>query len=224
MLAGIGGTGFAQQWGDVNRDGSVTVCDLDLLRLHLLATPSNGLPRLTTNNLALPLADLDTNGVVDTVDFQRLLDTLVGRLPTREFDLNLLSYDDGDGFNYLEDWHYGTNPFLRDTDGDGIEDEIDAHRSGGVYVAQPPVEVLRFGQDAGLGIVVAQPPVEVTRVSTDGGSGVLVAQPPVEVVRPTVDGGFGVVVAQPPVDVIRSSTDGGLGVLVAQPPVRVVRP
>jgi len=141
--------------------------------------------RLTTNNLALPLADTDTNGVISFADFQRLVDMIVGRVPTQDFDLNLLSFDDGDGFSYLEDWHYGTNPFIRDTDGDGIEDEVDLHTPDAVYLAQPPVNVLRLVDEAGLrGIVLAQPPVDVLRASTEGGLGVVVSLPPVKVVRP----------------------------------------
>lgn len=223
LLSGLSALG--QILGDLNGDGSVTICDLAMLRDHLLSNPSNGLPRLTTNNLALPLADMDTNGVITSADFQRLLDTIVGRLPVQEFNTDLLSYDDGDGFTYLEDWHFGTNPFLRDTDGDGIEDEIDYSRPGGVIVAQPPVDILRMSDEAGLrGIVVGQPPVEVLRLSTDGGSGVVVGQPPIQVLRLSADEGLGVVVGQPPVQVLRASPDEGLGVVVGQPPVAVRRP
>jgi len=235
----------AQKLGDLNGEGSVTICDLAILHQHLLSNPSNGFSRLTTNNLALPLADMDTNGVITFVDFQLLLDTIVGRLPVKDFDLSLLSYDDGDGFSYLEDWYYGTNPFLRDTDGDGIEDEIDVNSPGAVYVAQPPVDVLRASADGGLGVFVAQPPVqvlrladeqglrgivlaqpplEILRLSADGGLGIVVAEPPVDVLRASADGGLGVIMAQPPVEVLRASADGGLGVVVAQPPVKVVRP
>ena len=183
----------------------------------------NGVSRLTTNNLALPLADTDTNGVITYTDFQRLVDIIVGRVPAQE--LTFLTYDDGDGFGYLEEWVVGTNPFLRDTDGDGIEDEIDVNTPGAVYVAQPPVEVLRLADEEGLrGIVLAQPPVDILRLSADGGLGIVVAQPPVNVLRASADGGLGVVVAQPPVEVLRASADGGLGAVVAQPPVKVVRP
>ena len=140
--------------------------------------------------------------MISFADFQRLVDIIVGRVPVQEFDF--LSFDDGDGFTYLEEWVVGTNPFLRDTDGDGIEDEIDVNSPGAVYVAQPPADILRLSTDGGLGIVVAQPPVDVLRMSADGG--------------------LGVVVAEPPVDVLRASADDGLGVIVAQPRVKMVRP
>ena len=215
--------GYAQKLGDVNRDGVVDIGDAVLILNHV-----QGIAVLTTNQLALPLADADTNGTINFADFQRVVDIILGRHPIQEFDLALLDYDDGDGLTFLEEFAAGTNPYLLDTYGNGLNDEVNLHSAGMVIMAQPPLELLRTSLAEGSSaVLLAQPlllPPNVVRYTSTGGSAssVVLAAPPVEVLRAGLEGTAGALVAQPPVEVIRSDPTGG-GALLAQPPLTVTR-
>jgi hypothetical protein len=180
LLCGVSASG--QQLGDVNEDGQVTICDAALIQNHIQGVAPLPADPYDPWLLARPLADMDTNGVINAADVQLVMDTILGRIAPQNFNLALLNYDDGDGFTYLQDWAAGTNPFLPDTDGDGIEDEVDVNSKWMIVLARPVVEITAPGSGGG-GIVLAQPPVEVLRPDSGAGAGIVLAQPPVTITR-----------------------------------------
>src|SRR5207247_417478 len=101
-LATLAGTEPVQahKLGDVNGDGIVDICDAVLILNHV-----QGVTAMSTNQLALPLADVDRNGFINFADFQRVVDIMLDRRAIQDFDLNLLSSDqDGDGLSFLEEF------------------------------------------------------------------------------------------------------------------------
>ncbi len=137
-----------------------------------------------------------------------MIDTILGRIPLQSFDTNLLSYDDGDGFSFLEDWYHGANPYNPHTFDPEIEDEVYVRRKGMVVLAQPPIEVYRYNySEGGAAIVLAQPPIKILRTQTEGGYGVVLANPPVQVSRNDIANGPGIMLSQPPVQIIRSEME-----------------
>lgn len=193
--------------------------------------------------LAAPV-DTDGDGIDDLYElaFPGILDPL--NAADGEED------PDKDDLTNVEEYMFGTNPELADSDGDGWIDSIEIHdgtdplnpasRPQQSLLSQPPALVELPSPDAagtsGSALLLAGPPLALDVPSADAsgaaGVGIVLARPPVLVDVLSLDAagaaGSAVFLAQPPVAIDVPSADAagasGIGALLAYPPVLIDLP
>ena len=155
-------------WGNVTLAQPSTNSVLDLLRIgkHL-----NGTAPLT--GVALGLADVNQDGLVNGADQILIQNNILGRIPLATVSQMWLSVDPTNGLLYSTIWQNGLFQNSADSDGDGVPDKTELANGTdpldprslvpyGTYSA-PAVTIFNLTPNpADYGVFVATPPVTVT--------------------------------------------------------------
>jgi len=156
-------------WGNVTLSQPSTNSVLDLLRIgkHI-----NGTATLT--GVALGLADVNQDGVVNGADQTLIQNNILGRVSLATVSQMWLSIDPTNGLLYSTTWQNGLFQNLADSDGDGVPDKTELANGTdpldptslipyGTYSAAPPVSIFNLTPNpAAYGVFVAAPPVTIT--------------------------------------------------------------
>jgi len=155
-------------WGNVTLAQPSTNSVLDLLRIgkHI-----NGTAPLT--GVALGLADVNQDGVVNGADQTLIQNNILGRVSLAIVSQMWLSIDPTNGLLYSTTWQNGLFQNSADSDGDGVPDKTELANGTdplnptslipyGTYSATPPVTIFNLTPNpTDYGVFVATPPVTI---------------------------------------------------------------